>query len=174
MEEAPGFESENDDAEPTTGQNTLLAALRSKWEALGEAKFYDYALPGYDELLKVRFTNTLSWTKISDIMKRAEKNKKNPMATLYAQCDIIANCTDSFWACAEIGAPYGRMDNQTSGMPAAWPEVAAMMGLQAPSAREAIRGLIRQDLRVAAMTQDVMNWIQMVDDNAGEEVQGES
>lgn len=155
--------------------NNLLTALRKKYESLGNVAYLDYDLPGYDGILKVRFNNTLSWIQITDIIKRAEKNKKNPLATLWAQCDILIQCTDSLWARETPEGPWGRLDI-AGGVPVGWTtDLAAMFGIQGvTTAREVIRKIFRLDLRLAATQQALMEWIQKIDENAGEEVAGES
>lgn len=165
-----------DDFTEEPQQNTLLAALRKKYEQLGDVAYLDYSLPGWDDILKVRFNNSMTWVEITNIIKRAEKDRKSPYATLWAQCDILINCTDSIWARESTDKPWGRLDKADGSGPVGWTtDLAQMFGIQGVStAREVIRKIFKLDLRLAATQAAVMEWIQKIDADAGEEVAGES
>lgn len=162
------------DVDDGATRNNLLEVLREKYANLGEEKFYDIILPGWDGILKVRFNNSLTWPQVTDIIKKAEKNRKNPMATLFAQCDLLIRSTDSIWARVNEESPWGRLDSPP-GVPVGWTtDLAALFGIEGLSTgRDVIRAIFKKDIRLGAAQGMLMEWIQGLDEDSGEEVEGE-
>lgn len=157
-------------------KNNLMEALRQKTKSLDEPVFLQLAVPGYDDCLVVRYNNTLTWGEINRTMKKLEKNK-NEMAQLFAQCDMLIEVTDSIWARADAEDELQRLETDDGTFrPMLWtPELAEFLGFPGMrNARESIRAVFRSDIRLGATQGRVMQWIQQIDENSGEEVTGES
>lgn len=154
--------------EPTNPDpSSFLEILRAKRAEANQARFLELPVPGYENLLVVRYGKTLTWLQAKKAIDKASKNK-DEYAQLWAMCDVLAQTVVGIYGRAneddELVLISEHFDNALSDA----------LGLGSTSARQTIRLIYGSDLTVGATQGRVMNWIQQVDEDSGTEISGNS
>lgn len=155
-----------------------MEVLRRKREEARRATYLDLPVQGYGDLMQVRYTNAIPWLTLRDIMKRAEKDKA-PQAVLWANIDLLVKCTVQIQVRVSTEEEWETIHDPARDAPAVWggdPMVkffALQDTVKDPTARNVIRAVFPSDVAVSAAAGRIMTWIQNMDEDDGEEVQGE-
>lgn len=173
---------ENDtqpDVEPEDDRpNNLMEMLRKKREEAVTTKYLQLDVQGYGGMLAVVYTNAIPWLTLRDLMKKAEKDKA-PQAILWANIDMLVRCTVAIKCRMSTDEEYETIQDPVAGAPAPWggsPMVrffALEEKVKDATARNVMRAVFPSDIAISAAAGRVMNWIQDMDSDAGEEVSGE-
>lgn len=144
-------------------KNSLLADLRKRREAIGQDRYLDQDVPGYEGDLVCRY-NPIPWEEAKRIADKLEKSS-NPRKELYAQADVLIR------ACREF---LIKIDGKLVPLQEAFPELgdepiryddrlAKAIGfdlVNGSEARSACLRLFNNDMAVSAQHNVVMDWIQ--------------
>lgn len=158
--------------------NNMMEVLRRKREQARKATYLDLPVQGYGDLLQVRYTNAISWLALRDLMRKADKDKA-PQAVLWANIDLLVQCTVHIQVRVSTDESWETIEDPVRGAPAVWggaPMVkffALEDTVKDPTARNIIRAIFPSDIAISAAAGRIMTWIQNMDENDGEEIQGE-
>lgn len=143
------------DETPTVSQDNLLGQLKAKRQEIAEKAQRNLylAVPGYDDLLWLKFKR-VPWEEVNKIATKAAKRAgKVTTAELDAACDLMIR------ACAGVYVkPDGVLEPQPydEGFTV---ELAEKLGIQATTAREVVRGLYADDYALVNQNNELTEWL---------------
>lgn len=171
----PVFEEPMDSVARDSG--TLLEQLRAKREGIRRERRIILDIPGYGGTIAARY-RPLSWEVLKDIGQKAEKSK-HPKKELVAHADTIARACEELYArrpedprrtlipLSEVLGTDGPVTFASAELPGAF-------GFSSTSTRQAVFGLINDELAITAHHNELAEWMQDADSEDDEVFVGES
>lgn len=146
-------------------KDTLMEQLRAKREEASQNVLLELPVPGYDDLLVVRFQKTLTWLEAKKAIETAQR-KGNPNNELFAIADLIIRTVEGIYGRAN---PEDELVLISHGFDET---LATYFQLEATTARETVRLFFGNDLHMSAVQGRVMTWLQGIDLDSGTEIRG--
>ena len=156
---------------------SLLEQLRTKREAIRRERRIILDIPGYGGTIAARY-RPLSWDVLKDIGIKAEKSK-HPKKELIAHADTIVRACEELYARRPEDPkrtliPLSEVLGTDAPVTFATAELAAAFGFTANSSRQAVFGLINDEVAVTAHHNELAEWMQDADAEDDEVFVGES
>lgn len=147
--------------------DNLMEQLRAKREEAQRNVLLELPVPGYDDLLVVRFQKSLTWHEARKAIEQAQR-KGNPNNELNAIIDLLIKTVEGIYGRAEQEDEFTLI---SSGFDET---LATYFQLNPPNktARETVRLFFGNDIEMSAVQGRVMTWIQGLDEASGEEIRG--
>lgn len=144
-----------------------MEQLRAKRAEAQQTRFLELPVPGYDDLLVVRYGKNLTWLQAKKAIEKAQRSK-DQFAELWAGCDILIATVVGIYGKGPDDDEYQIISDKFD------QQLSDFMDLGVSTAREVIRLLYGNDLTVGATQARVMQWLQSVDESSGQEISGNS
>jgi hypothetical protein len=150
---------------PATKPDNLMETLRAKREEAERNVLLELPVPGYDDLLVVRFQKTLTWQEARKAIDTAQR-KGNPDNELFAIADLLIRTVEGIYGRADAEGELVRISTGFD------EQLATFFQLDAKTARDTCRLFFGSDIEMSAVQGRVMTWIQGIDQDAGKEIRG--
>lgn len=146
-------------------KDNLMEALRQKREEASRNVLLELPVPGYDDLLVVRFQKTLTWQEARKAIETAQR-RGNPNNELFAISDLLIRTVEGIYGRSD---PEGEFVLISSGFDE---KLAEYFELDVKTARETVRLFYGNDIQMSAVQGRVMTWLQGIDESSGKELRG--
>lgn len=148
-------------------KDNLMEQLRAKREETQKNVLLELPVPGYDDLLVVRFQKSLTWQEARKAIDTAQR-KGNPNNELFAIADLLIKTVEGIYGRADA---EGELVLISNGFDKA---LADYFILNPPNetARETVRLFFGNDIVMSAVQGRVMTWLQGLDADSGKEIRG--
>lgn len=154
------------------GDDSMLDQLRSMHQRIGADRSVDIDIPGYHGKLVGRFRR-LDFPEVEKIGRKVQamRDKHNPLAALYGQCDVLGESLTGFYlrkdpAKREEIEPLSQGFPQLGEGPVLWDGAAKLVSEDGADIPDTVRGCIRRvinnDLAVAPLQAELALWMQTV------------
>lgn len=146
-------------------KDNLMEHLRKKREEASKNVLLELPVPGYDDLLVVRFQKSLSWQEARKAIETSQR-KGNPNNELFAIADLLIRTTEGI---------YGRADTESEFVLISTgfdEKLAEYFQMDSKTARETARLFFQSDIVMSAVQGRVMQWLQGIDEASGNEIRG--
>lgn len=145
--------------------DNLMEALRRKREEASKNILLELPVPGYDDLLVVRFQKTLSWLEAKKAIETAQR-KGNPNNELFAMADLLIRTVEGIYGRADTEGQFVLISHAFD------EQLAEYFQMDTKTARETVRLFFQSDIVMSAVQGRVMNWLQGIDQDSGKELAG--
>jgi hypothetical protein len=150
---------------PAPKPDNLMQQLRAKREEASRNVLLELPVPGYDDLLVVRFQKTLTWLEAKKMIEVSQR-KGNPNNELFAIADLLIKTVEGIYGRAD---PEGEFTLISHGFDE---KLSEYFELDTKTARETCRLFFGSDITMSAVQGRVITWLQGIDFDSGEEIRG--
>lgn len=145
--------------------DNLMEQLRAKREESSRNVLFELPVPGYDDLLVVRFQKNLTWLEAKKAIDTAQR-KGNPNNELFAMADLLIRTVEGIYGRADTEGQFVLISHGFD------ETLAEYFRLETKTARETCRLFFQSDIVMSAVQGRVMQWLQGVDQDSGSEIRG--
>lgn len=142
-----------------------MEQLRAKREEASRNVLLELPVPGYDDLLVVRFQKTLTWQEARKAIETAQR-KGNPNNELFAIADLLIRTVEGIYGRADSEGQFVLISHGFD------ETLAEYFQLDVKTARETVRLFFQSDIVMSATQGRVMQWLQGIDQDSGNEIRG--
>ena len=142
-----------------------MEQLRKKREEASRNVLLEIPVPGYDDLLVVRFQKTLTWLEARRMLDTAQR-KGNPNNELYSIADLLIKTVEGIYGRSDVEDDLTLISNGFD------ETLSEYFHLGTKTARETCRLFYGSDIVMSATQGRVITWLQGIDQDSGEEIRG--